>query len=91
MDHADRLQAEQRARSRAQQTSALIWNVGAFVVVNAILWIIDAVGGGAMWAYWVTIFWGLAIVLQTATWLANGRRLEDRLTERYMREGDSDL
>jgi len=40
----------------------LMWHIGAYVVVNALLWFQDiAAGGGLEYAYWVTIPWGVGL------------------------------
>jgi hypothetical protein len=41
----------------------LFWHIGAFVVVNAFVWIQDiAIGGGVDYAYWLTIPWGIGLM-----------------------------
>jgi hypothetical protein len=60
------------ARKRATAYTALLWHVGVFVVINAFFWILDLSTGaeGLQWAYWITIFWGLALVFTSSPiWL----------------------
>jgi len=48
--------------------SDLVWHVGAFLVVNAFVWIQDvALGGGVDYAYWLTIPWGIGLAIHALT------------------------
>ena len=84
---------EEQARKRAKDYTDLIWHVGAFVIINAMLWLIDIAGGlGVNWAYWVTIFWGVGLAFHGLAYYVDGRQLEDRMTEEILerdRETDS--
>ncbi len=53
----------------------LWWHTGAFLVVNAFLWIQDlALGDGVNYAYWVTIPWGIGLAIHAMAHLrARGR------------------
>jgi 2TM domain len=65
-----------RTASRATERRDLLVHAGAFVVVNAFLWLQDyAIGGGIEYAYWVTIPWGIGLTGHTVAYLAGaGRR-----------------
>lgn len=53
----------------------LQWHIGAFVIINAFFWLLDAItGGGITWAFWITIFWGFALAFHVLTWIVVGRR-----------------
>lgn len=56
------LQGQRRARVE------LIWHAVVFLVVNAFVWLQDiAVGGGVDYAYWITIPWGIGLVIHAVT------------------------
>lgn len=80
--------SEDRARHRARYLTGLLWHVGAFVVVNAFFWLLDGMVGedGFQWAYWITLFWGLALAFHVVAWFVDGRDLEERMTRRYLDE-----
>ena len=62
----DLITPEARARRRVKALSDLLWHSGIFVVVNAFLWVQDAVaGGGIEYAYWTTIPWAFGLLLFT--------------------------
>ena len=66
---------EEQAR-RATSLTGLMWHVGAFLIVNAFLWVLDAIVGqsGIQWAFWITLFWGLALAFHVLAYLVVGRR-----------------
>ena len=56
--------APRREVTETSDISELIWHTGAFVVVNAFVWIQDiAIGGGVDYAYWLTIPWGIGLTV----------------------------
>ena len=78
---------EVRARRRAKALTDLYWHIGAFVIMNAFFWLLDAVtGGGITWAYWITIPWALALAFHVLAWFVDGRQVEDRATEKYLND-----
>ena len=77
-------------RARARYLTGLLWHIGAFVVINGFFWLLDAMIGaeGFQWAYWITIFWGLALAFHAVAWsVVDGRNLEDRKTREYLHDG----
>jgi len=53
-----------RAKKRARRLRKFYSGLIAYIVVNIILIIINLVTSpGSYWFYWVTIFWGIAIIL----------------------------
>jgi hypothetical protein len=88
---------EQWARRRATYLSGLLWHTGAFVIINVFFWILDLTlaGGGLDWAFWITLFWGLALAFHALAYYVDGRGVEERRYERYLaqarrRGGDRD-
>lgn len=77
------------ARRRARYLTGLLWHIGAFVIINSFFWLLDAMVGaeGFQWAYWITIFWGLALAFHAVAWVVDGRNLEERKTREYLDEG----
>jgi hypothetical protein len=66
---------EEQAR-RAKYLTGLMWHIGAFLIINAFFWILDAMTGqaGIQWAYWITLFWGFALAFHVLAYLVVGRR-----------------
>jgi len=79
---------EERARDRAKYRTGLMWHVGVFVVINAFFWTLDLVVGqaGLQWAYWITLFWGVALAFHIVAYLIDGRQIEDRSADKYLKE-----
>ena len=78
---------EGRARKRVNDLSSVLWHVGAFVIVNAFLWIVDIAGGGGVeWAYWTTIPWGIGLAFHIAAYFIEERGLEGRKYQQYLAE-----
>lgn len=79
--------AEARAEQRAEYLSGLVWHAGAFVIINAFLWILDIVlSGGVGWAFWVTLTWGFALAFHALAYAVDGSRLRERAAARYLRK-----
>lgn len=80
---------EQLAQRRAKYLTGLVWHVGAFAIINAFFWVLDLWTGadGAQWAYWITLFWGFALLFHALAWFVDGRQLERRRAQRYL-EGE---
>lgn len=79
------------ARRRARYLTGLLWHVGAFVIINAFFWLLDAMVGaeGFQWAYWISLFWGLALAFHAVAWYVDGRNLEERKIREYLEEQSS--
>lgn len=55
----------ERARKRVHELKGFYSNLITFLVINLILLVINLVTTPKnLWFYWVTIFWGIAIVFQ---------------------------
>ena len=77
----------QRAKKRAQELRAFYASLGSYIPINLMLFVIDALTGEGWWFYWVTIFWGLGIVIQGVR-LFNPFRMafDDEWEERKIQE-----
>ena len=84
---AARPRDEELARRRAKYFTDLLWHIGAFAIINASFWAMDLFLGreGVQWAYWITIPWGIGLAFHVLAWLIDGRQLQQRRTERYLR------
>lgn len=75
------------AEERAKYLTDVMWHVGAFVIINGMLWVLDLIGGGGVeWAFWVTIFWGIGLSFHVLAYLVDGRQVERRKTQQYLEE-----
>lgn len=60
--------APRHQATEASSISELLWHLGAFLAVNAFVWIQDiAIGGGVDYAYWLTIPWGIGLAIHALT------------------------
>lgn len=66
----------------------LLWHIGAFLILNAFFWFLDLVIGqeGIQWAFWITLFWGLALAFHALAWAVADRQVEERKTRQYAEE-----
>lgn len=83
---------EERAQQRVKNITGLWWHIATFVIVNGFFWFIDLQQGGADWAYWITIVWGIALAFHIAYYFIGdvgpgNRRYQKFLAEEQMREG----
>ena len=61
MDNGKRKKAEERVK----EIKGFYINIVHYVIINVILVIINLITSpGALWFYWVSIFWGIAIIMQ---------------------------
>lgn len=75
---------QERAARRAKYLTGLLWHLGAFVIINAFFWILDAMGaGGVNWAFWITGAWGLGLAFHVLAYFIDGRDLEGRKAAQY--------
>jgi hypothetical protein len=76
------------AQQRARYLTGLMWHIGAFVIINAAFWAMDAWIGdpGISWAYWITGFWGFALAFHALAYLVDGRQVERRKAAQYAAE-----
>lgn len=71
--------AENRAQQRASDYTGVLWHVAVFAIINAFFWLLDIAGGGGVnWAYWITIFWGIALLFHIAWYVIDISRSGSR-------------
>jgi hypothetical protein len=80
--------ASQQALRRAQYLTGLMWHIGSFAVLNAFFWLLDLMIGasGLQWAYWITLFWGVALAFHIVAYLIDGRGVQERKMRQYLAE-----
>ena len=59
--------AEKRARKRVEEIKGFYHHLTVYLVVNAILFLIDIFSGGGVWFYWVLLGWGIAIAFHASS------------------------
>lgn len=71
-----------------EHLSGLLWHAGAFVIINAFVWILDITLGpsGLDRASWVTGVWGFALAFHALAYLIEGRGFEERKSQQYVEE-----
>lgn len=85
----DRLE---RAKKRVAELKEFYNNLVTYVSVNIVLIIIDMMFTDGMWFYWVTLFWGLAIIWKAVHLFWGDRFLtkewEQKKVKEYMDKDD---
>ena len=88
-----RMAAERRARERVGEIRAFYHHLTVYLVVNAILFLIDIFSGGGTWFFWPLLGWGIAVAIhglntfQILPW--SSKAWEDRKVRELMaRDGD---
>ena len=76
---------EERAQRRAKDYTGLLWHIATFVIINAFFWTIDLATGGATWAFWITLFWGIGLLFHIAWYFIDVSRSGKRY-ERFLED-----
>lgn len=78
----------EKARKRVQELKGFYSNLITYIVINVFLMIINLVTSpGSLWFYWVTIFWGIAIVIHAVkTFFLKGKFLGEEWEQKKIRE-----
>jgi hypothetical protein len=77
---------EERARRRVKDITDVMWHVATFAIINGFLWFLDLRQGGADWAFWITIFWGIALAFHIAYYFIGDVGPENRRYQRFLAE-----
>ena len=76
MEKETQAQKEKHAHERVKELKAFYVNLVSYLVMNVILIIINYVTSpGSWWFYWVTIFWGIAVLLHAVSVFITGGKL----------------
>lgn len=78
----------EKAKKRVEELKKFYGNLVTYGVINVILIIINLVTSpGSLWFYWVTIFWGIAILLHASkVFVLKGKFLGEEWEERKIKE-----
>jgi hypothetical protein len=78
----------EKAKKRVEELKKFYGNLITYVAVNILLIIINLVTSPrSLWFYWVTIFWGLAILLHASrVFVLRGKFLGEEWEEKKIRE-----
>ena len=77
-----------KAKKRVEELRKFYRNLITYTVINVILIIINLVTSpGRLWFYWVTIFWGAAILLHASkVFVLRGKFLGEEWEEKKIKE-----
>lgn len=77
-----------KAKKRVKDLKAFYSNLATYVVINIVLAIINLVTSPHnLWFYWVTVFWGIGLLLHAASlFVFKGKFLGEDWEERKTRE-----
>jgi hypothetical protein len=77
-----------KAKKRVEELKGFYGNLVTYTVINVILIIINLVTSpGSLWFYWVTIFWGIAILLHASkVFVFRGKFLGEEWEEKKIKE-----
>ena len=78
----------EKAKKRVEELKKFYGNLVTYGVMNVILIIINLVTSpGSLWFYWVTIFWGIAILLHASkVFVLKGKFLGEGWEEKKIKE-----
>jgi len=78
----------ERARKRVRDLKDFYRNLISYAAINVMLIIINLVTSpGSLWFYWVTIFWGIAVLLHAIkVFVLKGKFLGEEWEERKVKE-----
>ncbi|MBU0731926.1 2TM domain-containing protein [Patescibacteria group bacterium] len=81
-------EARKRAEKRVGELKGFYTNLITYVVMNVVLFVINLVTSpGHWWFYWVTIFWGIAVLIHGVTVFTGGtlsKGWEEKKTQELM-------
>jgi len=78
----------EKAKKRVKELKDFYRNLVTYIVINVILIIINLVTSpGKLWFYWVTIFWGIAILIHASkTFILKDKFLGEEWEEKKIKE-----
>ncbi len=78
--------AYERARKRVEEIKGFYVALGAYVVVNIFLFVIDMLTAGGPWFFWPLFGWGIGMVFYGVSVFGIGGRFGRDWEERKIRE-----
>jgi len=78
----------EKARKRVKELKSFYSNLITYVGINILLIIINLITSpGRLWFYWVTIFWGIALLIHaTKTYILKGKFLGENWEDKKIKE-----
>jgi uncharacterized membrane protein YecN with MAPEG domain len=78
----------EKAKKRVEELKKFYGNLVTYVAINIVLIIINLLTSpGKLWFYWVTIFWGIALLLHASrVFILRGKFLGEEWEERKIKE-----
>jgi len=76
----------ERARKRAQELRSFYSTMVIYVLVNALLFVIDILTGDGLWFYWPLLGWGIGMAIWAFSLFGLGGHLGSDWEERKTRE-----
>ncbi len=78
----------EKARKRVEELKKFYGNLVTYVVINIVLMIINLVTNpNSLWFYWVTIFWGIGILLHASkVFIFKGKLLGEEWEQKKIKE-----
>jgi uncharacterized membrane protein YgdD (TMEM256/DUF423 family) len=78
----------EKAKKRVEELKSFYGNLATYVAINAILIIINLVTSPrSLWFYWVTIFWGIGILIHASkVFIFKGKFLGEEWEEKKIKE-----
>ena len=78
----------EKAKKRVGELKKFYGNLVTYAVINVVLIIINLVTSpGSLWFYWVTIFWGIAILLHASrVFVLRGKFLGEEWEQKKIKE-----
>ena len=78
----------EEAKRRVKELKDFYRNLITYTVINVLLIIINLITSpGSLWFYWVTIFWGIGVLLHASkVFILKGKFLGEEWEERKIKE-----
>jgi len=78
----------EKAKKRVDELKKFYGNLVTYAVINVVLIIINLVTSpGSLWFYWVTIFWGIAVLLHASrVFVLRGKFLGEEWEQKKIKE-----
>lgn len=84
MDESERYA---RAKKRVEDIRGFYTHLGIYIIINVLLVIINLLTSpGALWFYWVTLFWGVGIAFHALDVFVGNRIFGSEWEERKIQE-----
>jgi hypothetical protein len=83
----EQVEKQNRAKKKVQELKGFYSNLFTYLIVNLVLIIVNFITSpNNLWFYWVTIFWGLGIVIHAFSVFGKNKMLGDDWEEKKVKE-----